>query len=73
MPNRIIKISIHAPREGGDLAEAVEVLKVGHIPISIHAPREGGDVHDRCSHSRYIISIHAPREGGDQISSINPI
>ena len=36
----ISKISIHAPREGGDRDG-----KVGHIiiDISIHAPREGGD------------------------------
>ena len=34
-------ISIHAPREGGD----VRVLKVAVYchRISIHAPREGGD------------------------------
>ena len=33
-------ISIHAPREGGDVG-AVGVLR--QIGISIHAPREGGD------------------------------
>ena len=33
-------ISIHAPREGGDLADAGLAEYVG---ISIHAPREGGD------------------------------
>ena len=34
------KISIHAPREGGD----VRVRKGSHtMLISIHAPREGGD------------------------------
>ena len=40
--HRKVAISIHAPREGGD------VLLPGnpgiHEPISIHAPREGGDV-----------------------------
>ena len=35
------KISIHAPREGGDAARP-EPLPVAVI-ISIHAPREGGD------------------------------
>ena len=39
-PNAFIKISIHAPREGGD-------TKTGQSGsagvISIHAPREGGD------------------------------
>ena len=34
-------ISIHAPREGGDLKPAS--LLTLFIPISIHAPREGGD------------------------------
>ena len=37
---KVAKISIHAPREGGDL-----VLRRGKpgVVISIHAPREGGD------------------------------
>ena len=35
-----IKISIHAPREGGDLSGNIG-LRIGII--SIHAPREGGD------------------------------
>ena len=34
-------ISIHAPREGGDLKSSTEVPE-GET-ISIHAPREGGD------------------------------
>ena len=34
------QISIHAPREGGDVQHPIAVLLVG---ISIHAPREGGD------------------------------
>ena len=33
-------ISIHAPREGGDLPLSYLALTSG---ISIHAPREGGD------------------------------
>ena len=36
------KISIHAPREGGDISpEEMEPFTV--YDISIHAPREGGD------------------------------
>ena len=34
-------ISIHAPREGGDLTKFIEQTR--NTPISIHAPREGGD------------------------------
>ena len=34
-------ISIHAPREGGDLTISVICTE---LAISIHAPREGGDV-----------------------------
>ena len=34
-------ISIHAPREGGDLTEQSQELT--RKIISIHAPREGGD------------------------------
>ena len=39
-PDAFIKISIHAPREGGDSAmfKGLEMSM-----ISIHAPREGGD------------------------------
>ena len=33
-------ISIHAPREGCDLAQALQIVPVN---ISIHAPREGCD------------------------------
>ena len=35
------RISIHAPREGGDRGDSVRVLET--YAISIHAPREGGD------------------------------
>ena len=61
--NDFSEISIHAPREGGDIAAA---LDAEYSPIiSIHAPREGGD-YSRL-HGLYLlsISIHAPREGGD--------
>ena len=57
------KISIHAPREGGDagLPSAID----GTAKISIHAPREGGDDLGRVQRALGHISIHAPREGGD--------
>ena len=35
-------ISIHAPREGGDIVD--KLLSDMRKIISIHAPREGGDV-----------------------------
>ena len=38
-------ISIHAPREGGDLDAVIAVQD--QIDISIHAPREGGDPQQR--------------------------
>ena len=37
---KILIISIHAPREGGDFNKPFLVVK---RKISIHAPREGGD------------------------------
>ena len=37
-------ISIHAPREGGDLPRPGDGTR--NRPISIHAPREGGDRKD---------------------------
>ena len=55
-------ISIHAPREGGDLPLHHEGKRKD---ISIHAPREGGDDHENELKIAHLISIHAPREGGD--------
>ena len=40
MGNPIFLISIHAPREGGDVWAP---LSEDDTAISIHAPREGGD------------------------------
>ena len=57
------EISIHAPREGGDVNPRWTGRR---MPISIHAPREGGDEAMKAGRRGYtIISIHAPREGGD--------
>ena len=57
-------ISIHAPREGGDISKTNK-LALG--TISIHAPREGGDALHQYGQRKYMISIHAPREGGDLV------
>ena len=57
-------ISIHAPREGGDVITTPFFSKV---IISIHAPREGGDYFMAALLTSLGISIHAPREGGDVI------
>ena len=56
-------ISIHAPREGGDVALAHPDAAL--LSISIHAPREGGDSISLALRQLIAISIHAPREGGD--------
>ena len=59
-----VDISIHAPREGSDVAPSRTIW--AFLRISIHAPREGSDRQQR--RPRYLqsaISIHAPREGSD--------
>ena len=58
-----VRISIHAPREGGDPSPAR--TRSPSPPISIHAPREGGDFGAVVDGVDVGISIHAPREGGD--------
>ena len=55
-------ISIHAPREGSDLAARAHPGVGG---ISIHAPREGSDFRFTSVYNKRRISIHAPREGSD--------
>ena len=60
-------ISIHAPREGGDVhAVKRHIKKI----ISIHAPREGGDGMLVWLVWKMTISIHAPREGGDNAGKL---
>ena len=39
--SKFLQISIHAPREGSDLAIPKALLST--VDISIHAPREGSD------------------------------
>ena len=63
----LLFISIHAPREGGDLYDVSQLR--GDLVISIHAPREGGDVTRGYITQDEYISIHAPREGGDRPST----
>ena len=58
----VIKISIHAAREGGDGSTKVTF---SFRQISIHAAREGGDTKEQIAEPFYGISIHAAREGGD--------
>ena len=57
-------ISIHAPREGGDFSQGLDVdIKIHFNP---RPPREGGDATIlRNEYEDGLISIHAPREGGD--------
>ena len=60
-------ISIHAPREGGDITVTASADK---RIISIHAPREGGDPNSTIYYVwQEDISIHAPREGGDALQT----
>ena len=66
----IIKISIHALREEGDICGKLRHCRLGKI--SIHALREEGDsvyVHMAAS---LLISIHALREEGDRTSCCGP-
>ena len=65
----MVRISIHAPREGGDGG-----IGIGNASraISIHAPREGGDLGIlQDSPISLAISIHAPREGGDTADNMH--
>ena len=58
-----MRISIHAPREGGDAVGGLAVDKVCNFNPR---PPRGGRLD--CIHSTpetITISIHAPREGGD--------
>ncbi len=62
----VMSISIHAPREGGDVCSLIVPGDV--TGISIHAPREGGDGKQKGKVVDVKISIHAHREGGDSTS-----
>ena len=58
-----LRISIHAPRAGGDSVE--KAGEMNSLGISIHAPRAGGDADRAAASCCRCISIHAPRAGGD--------
>ena len=56
-------ISIHAPREGGDIF--VPVFIHGKQDFNPRPPRGGRRRQRRIRSFHQTISIHAPREGGD--------
>ena len=56
-------ISIHAPREGGDLG--FPTMRVGNRTFQSTPPARGATRTSSAAGGRQKISIHAPREGGD--------
>ena len=56
-------ISIHAPREGGDLIMRQAAIDAGEFQST--PPARGATHPKRISGLCQAISIHAPREGGD--------
>ena len=62
-PASNFKISIHAPREGGD-STAGSVTGTAY-KFQSTPPARGATYHARSGTQYFIISIHAPREGGD--------
>ena len=58
----VLRVSIRAPREGGDLTETRWTWAYF---VSIRAPREGGDGLRPRHLPLHRVSIRAPREGGD--------
>ena len=57
------KISIHAPREGGD--QLVNNVVLPDILFQSTPPARGATYPRLGIHTQTVISIHAPREGGD--------
>ena len=57
-------ISIHAPREGGDVAEGDEIPFTKIFQST--PPARGATVGIPNANTDKKISIHAPREGGDR-------
>ena len=57
-------ISIHAPREGGDLGLAT--LRPGQPAFQSTPPARGATYYSGKQAQVQVISIHAPREGGDR-------
>ena len=58
----MVKISIHAPREGGDLDTLYQLFYLRRI--SIHAPREGGDATPASSDRRACVFQSTPPARG---------
>ena len=60
------EISIHAPREGGDLSPLPRRPSALTANFNPRPPRGGRPTHDlQYGLELFRISIHAPREGGD--------
>ena len=60
-PIALPDISIHAPREGGDVQV---ILTFERLSISIHAPREGGDGVFRIFLAQNVYFNPRPPRGG---------
>ena len=61
--DEFIPISIHAPREGGDVSSSTRRQSAWHF--NPRPPRGGRRKGHRGRQAEIGISIHAPREGGD--------
>ena len=64
---KLFYISIHAPREGGDVIMWPLCLPVSAFQST--PPARGATVSRACLINYVKISIHAPREGGDLLVS----
>ena len=64
----IHRISIHAPREGGDAI--IQTIARNSKNFNPRPPRGGRLLGDALDVAYSGISIHAPREGGDQFDTI---
>ena len=61
--HRYIKISIHAPRAGGDAAR--KCTPTGKTGFQSTPPVRGATIERLNERMEAAISIHAPRAGGD--------
>ena len=67
----LLYISIHAPREGGDVQRFINSTL--SPPISIHAPREGGDLASGLPvRAGYHFNPRPPRGGRQQRCTVLP-
>ena len=65
---RTWKISIHAPREGGDVVGTTEAEEEKVFQST--PPARGATALLKVTVNNRTISIHAPREGGDRQTSL---